>query len=160
GGELVDAADGARFESVDPGTGMPIATVAQAGPAEVDAAVGAARRAFDAGVGGGKKPVEPAGDPMGAAEAAPAAPACDAARAAIALVEALDSGGLVSRTAMDVFQAARFIRSTARYAARSFPWEERVPSRDPMLPGVSYLRREPVGVCVGIIPWNFPLLMA
>jgi aldehyde dehydrogenase (NAD+) len=27
-------------------------------------------------------------------------------------------------------------------------------------PSLNYIRREPLGVCAGIIPWNFPLLMA
>jgi acyl-CoA reductase-like NAD-dependent aldehyde dehydrogenase/alcohol dehydrogenase class IV len=153
-GELVDAADGARFETVDPGTGAPIATVAQAGPAEVDAAVDAARRAFDSGVWSGRSPAERAEILIELADAV------QADIASLALVEALDSGGLVARTSSDVFQAARFVRNIARHAAHDFPWEERVPSRDPMIPGVSYVRREPIGVCAGIIPWNFPLLGA
>ncbi|MBI5897583.1 MAG: aldehyde dehydrogenase family protein, partial [Desulfobacterales bacterium] len=48
-GEFVDAADGATFESIDPGTGMPIATVAKAGKADAEAAIAAARQAFDSG---------------------------------------------------------------------------------------------------------------
>ena len=47
GGELVEARDGARFDSVDPGTGAIVGSVASAGDAEVDDAVDAARRAFD-----------------------------------------------------------------------------------------------------------------
>src|SRR6187551_1361543 len=46
GGEWKAAADGATFESVDPATGEAIAAVAQAGTADVDAAVRAARAAF------------------------------------------------------------------------------------------------------------------
>src|ERR1700689_5467314 len=48
-GELVEAADGATFETVDPATGEPITTIAQAGQGDVDAAVAAARRAFSDG---------------------------------------------------------------------------------------------------------------
>ena len=48
-GEFVDARDGKTFESIDPGTGLPIATVAQAGKADAEAAIEAARRAFDRG---------------------------------------------------------------------------------------------------------------
>ena len=57
-GELVDAAGRPTFTSTDPGNGRPIATVAQAGDAEVEAAVGAARRAFDDGRWSGLSPVE------------------------------------------------------------------------------------------------------
>ena len=67
---------------------------------------------------------------------------------------------LVSRTSTDVFQGARFMRTMARYAAHEFPWEETLPGRSPFFPGRSVVRREPIGVCAAIVPWNFPLLMA
>src|SRR6476661_5854653 len=47
GGERLDAVDGATFETFDPSTGQPIATVAQAGAADVDRAVRAARAALE-----------------------------------------------------------------------------------------------------------------
>src|ERR671935_228120 len=49
GGEKVDAADGATFETLDPATGNVITTVAQGGPTDVDRAVAAARAAFEEG---------------------------------------------------------------------------------------------------------------
>ena len=49
-GEFVEAQSGETFESVDPGTGAVIAQVARAGTADAEAAIGAARRAFDHGV--------------------------------------------------------------------------------------------------------------
>jgi aldehyde dehydrogenase (NAD+) len=39
---------------------------------------------------------------------------------------------------------------------RNFPFEER---RDGSLGGTILVRREPVGVCAGIIPWNVPLFI-
>ena len=55
-GEFVDAQDGKTFESIDPGTGLPFATVAQAGKADAEAAIEAARRAFDRGDWSGLDP--------------------------------------------------------------------------------------------------------
>ncbi len=49
GGQWREAADGARTEVVDPSRGRVVTTVAEAGPADVDAAVRAAREAFDSG---------------------------------------------------------------------------------------------------------------
>src|SRR3954451_20893463 len=46
GGEWVPAADGRTFETLDPATEQPVATVPQAGPQDVDRAVAAARAAF------------------------------------------------------------------------------------------------------------------
>jgi aldehyde dehydrogenase (NAD+) len=45
-GEETEAVSGERFESVDPASGSPIATVARAGPADVDRAVDSARHAY------------------------------------------------------------------------------------------------------------------
>ena len=55
-GEFVDAEDGTEFETIDPSTGETIATVAQAGKADVEKAIGAARAAFDDGRWSGLKP--------------------------------------------------------------------------------------------------------
>lgn len=52
-GEFVNAASGETFESIDPGKGMPIAQVAKAGAADAEAAIDAARRAFDSGIWSG-----------------------------------------------------------------------------------------------------------
>jgi aldehyde dehydrogenase (NAD+) len=53
------------------------------------------------------------------------------------------------------------LRNLAYYAATQFPWEEEIPySGNVFAPGRDFIRREPVGVCVGIIPWNFPMSMA
>jgi|GEM_PF-2371080 len=48
-GEFVDSATGEVFQSIDPGTEQPFAKVAKAGPKDAEAAVAAARRAFDTG---------------------------------------------------------------------------------------------------------------
>ncbi|HEY6013901.1 MAG TPA: aldehyde dehydrogenase family protein, partial [Candidatus Limnocylindrales bacterium] len=48
-GKLVPAADGAVFPAISPRDNEPVAKIAQAGPADVTAAVGAARAAFDEG---------------------------------------------------------------------------------------------------------------
>ena len=47
GGQWVDAADGATFETIDPATGSVLTTVAKGGAADVDRAVKAARTAFE-----------------------------------------------------------------------------------------------------------------
>ena len=48
-GELVDAADGSTFDSIDPSTGGPFARVAEAKAEDATRAIDAARRAFDEG---------------------------------------------------------------------------------------------------------------
>ena len=48
-GQFRDAASGETFVTENPATGQPIATIASGGAADIDAAVRAARRAFDDG---------------------------------------------------------------------------------------------------------------
>jgi aldehyde dehydrogenase (NAD+) len=151
-GQLCDSAAGARFTTFDPSNGQALATVAAAEAADVDAAVAAARRAFSSwsamAPGVRAEIVMDLADQM------------QAAIARLGYLEMQDSGGLLARTTTDVFQGARFMRTMARCAAHDFPWEVELPSKSPFFPGRSVVRREPIGVCAAIIPWNFPLLMA
>jgi aldehyde dehydrogenase (NAD+) len=151
-GRLVDSASGERFTTTDPSTGQPLATAAAAGRVDIDAAVAAARRAF--ATWSTRTPAERAEVVMDLADR------MHAEIARLGFVEMSDSGGLLARTTTDVFQGARFMRTMARYAAHEFPWVEPVPGKNPFFPGRSVVRREPIGVCAAIIPWNFPLLMA
>src|ERR1700677_2729032 len=142
-GKLVDSASGERYTTIDPSNGQPLATVSAAGKADVDAAVAAARRAFagwSAMVPGARSDIV-----MDLADR------MQAAMARLGFIEMNDSGGLLSRTMTDVFQGARFMRTMARYAAHDFPWEERIPGRNPFFPGTNVIRREPIGVCAAIV---------
>jgi acyl-CoA reductase-like NAD-dependent aldehyde dehydrogenase len=151
-GKLRDAANGERFTTLDPSNGQPLATVAAAAREDVEAAVGAARGAFASW--STTSLAERAEIVMDLADR------MQSQIASLGFLEMSDSGGLLSRTTTDVFQGARFMRTMARYAAHEFPWEEAIPGRNPFFPGRSVVRREPIGVCAAIVPWNFPLLMA
>jgi acyl-CoA reductase-like NAD-dependent aldehyde dehydrogenase/alcohol dehydrogenase class IV len=154
GGEFVEGAGGERFETIDPGSGQPVATVARATEADAKRAVDAARRAFDSGVWSKKRPVERAEILLELADL------IQANSPKLATVEALDSGGVITRTYSDVFMGAKFVRSMANYMANHFPWREEIPFRNFPFRSTNHLEREPVGVCVGIVPWNFPFMMA
>jgi acyl-CoA reductase-like NAD-dependent aldehyde dehydrogenase len=151
GADRPAAADGRTFETFDPATGRVITTVAQAGAADVDRAVRAARSAFEDGPWRN-------------------APAAERSRLInrladlvqdnaeeLAQLEALDNGKPVKLAKIvDVASTAAQLRHFAG-------WPERVlgatiPVRAPDM--LCYTRKEPVGVCAQIIPWNFPLLMA
>jgi acyl-CoA reductase-like NAD-dependent aldehyde dehydrogenase len=150
-GERVPAGDGRTFQTIDPATGQPIAAVAHGGPQDVDRAVGAARRALQDG-------------PWGKAPAAERARCLnrladqvEAHADELAELEALDNGKPVKLAKIvDVRQTAAWFRYFAG-------WPERITGEViPVRPGgmQCYTRKEPVGVCGQIIPWNFPLLMA
>jgi acyl-CoA reductase-like NAD-dependent aldehyde dehydrogenase/alcohol dehydrogenase class IV len=155
GGELVDASDGARIESIDPGSGEVVATCPRATPRDAEQAIEAASRAFEQGAWRGMAPAERARIMMDVADR------LQERVGEIGQLEARDSGGLLRRTMGDVFLGARMIRNLARVVQDEFPWVEELPDAfSPLMPSRHYVRREPIGVCVGIVPWNFPFTMA
>ena len=155
GGELVDASDGALLESIDPGSGEVVATCPRAGVRDAEQAVEAAAHAFERGPWRGLDPKDRARVLMDLADR------IQEQAGEIGLLEARDSGGLIRRTVGDVMLGARLIRNLARVAQDEFPWRQELPlASGPMFPSRHYVRREPIGVCVGIVPWNFPFTMA
>ncbi len=154
-GRFVDAQGGDTHATMDPGSGAVVGRVARAGAADASLAVDAAARAFDRGDWSGAEPAERARVLMELADR------IQAAASSLALTEAMDSGALIRRAGADMFASARFIRAIARHAMTDFPWREPVPGNPGVFtPSRNYVLREPLGVCVGIIPWNFPFLMA
>ncbi len=154
-GEFLDAANGQTFESIDPGTGAAIATVAKAGASEAEAAVNAARKAFDSGAWSGLTSAER----MAAINTFADQVSQQALR--LAITEAMDSGHIIRLAKYWAMLGSQLLRNYAHYAAYHFPWEEEIPyASNVFAPGRDYIRREPIGVCAGIIPWNFPLSMA
>jgi acyl-CoA reductase-like NAD-dependent aldehyde dehydrogenase/alcohol dehydrogenase class IV len=154
GGELVDASDGARLSSMDPGTGQIVATCPRATTQDAEQAVLAASEAFESGVWSGMDPSERARIMMDLADR------IQEAASEIGVLEAKDSGGVLRRTMGDVLAGARLVRNLARTAQSDFPWFTELPDGgSPAFPSRHYVRREPIGVCVGIVPWNFPFTM-
>ena len=151
GGGLADAASGEMFESIDPSTGRAFARVAKAGNDDVDRAVANARKAFDEG---------PWPRMKGRERAAAMLKVADLVKqnaAALAELEARDGGHTIRMAKnADVGMVISTFRAVAELAAREDD-EEALPRS----PGsTNYLRREPIGVCAAITPWNFPIQMA
>ncbi len=154
-GEFVEAQSGATYESIDPGTEMPIAVVSQAGPADAEKAIEAARRAFDRGDWNGLTPAARAEKIYNFADQ------ITQLSLRLAVTESMDAGQVIGLTKYWGMLGSQLLRNLAYYAATKFPWEEEIPyAGNVFAPGRDFIRREPMGVCVGIIPWNFPLSMA
>jgi acyl-CoA reductase-like NAD-dependent aldehyde dehydrogenase len=150
-GAHAPAADGRTFETLDPATARPITTVAQAGPEDVDRAVQAARRALENGPWRSLSAAD-----RGRAISRLAGLIEDSADE-LAELEALDNGKPVKLAKLvDVASSVAHFHHFAGWPERTFG--ETIPVRQPDM--LCYTRKEPVGVCGQIIPWNFPLLMA
>ncbi|HYH27717.1 MAG TPA: aldehyde dehydrogenase family protein [Actinomycetota bacterium] len=150
-GESVDAASGETFDSIDPSTGKPWAEVAKAGAEDVDRAVRAARKAFDEGPWPRMKPKERAKILLAVADG------IKQKAKELAPMESQDSGGTIRKANnADIAMAISTFRVYAELAAAD-DGEEPLP-RSPY--SYNYLRREPIGVCAAITPWNAPIQMA
>lgn len=145
-GEWVDAASGKTFDVFNPATDEVCAQVAEADVADVNRAVAAAKKAFQAyRTTDGRyrrdlmlKLVE----------------LIEANREELASIETLDNGKPYWQSLMDVTSVVECFKY---YAG----WADKVSGHVTPVNGnfFSFVKREPVGVCGAIIPWNFPLEM-
>ena len=151
GAERCDAADGRTFATLDPASGREIAHVAHAGPQDVDRAVAAARAAFTDGAWS-SMPAAGREQLMRALAAA-----IEERAEEFAQIESLDNGKPVGLAQyVDVAGTVAHLRYFA-----GWPTKIEGGVLPVSVPNMHcYTRREPVGVCAQIIPWNFPLLMA
>src|ERR1700722_11306080 len=151
GAESVQAADGRTFATLDPANGQEIATVAQAGAEDVARAVAAAREALETVPWSSRAPSARGALMMALADA------IEAHEEEIAQIESLDNGKPV--------KLAQYVdvRGTIAHLRYYAGWPTKIEGN--VLPVTApnvlcYTRREAVGVCGQIVPWNFPLLMA
>jgi phenylacetaldehyde dehydrogenase len=156
GGDWRDAASGHTIDVRDPATGEIITSVPDGGAADVDAAVRAARAAFESAEWGGARPVDRERWLLRLADLV------EANANELAEIETLDNGKpLAMSQRVDVPSAIDFLRYCAGWATKI-----EGTTVDVSVPALrkseffAYTRREPVGVVGAIIPWNFPLLMA
>jgi acyl-CoA reductase-like NAD-dependent aldehyde dehydrogenase len=146
-GARIPAANGTTFPVIEPATGEQMAEVAQAGPADIDAALTAASRAFD-----GAWPRTP---PTERGRILARVAAGIRARAEeFAVLEARNAGKPIGDARWEVEAAAGTFEYFAGAANKHLG--EVVPVSEP---GLDVVLREPVGVCALIVPWNFPLLI-
>ncbi|MER6145647.1 gamma-aminobutyraldehyde dehydrogenase [Streptomyces sparsogenes] len=148
-GEFRDAADGRTTEVVNPATGEPYATAPLSGQADVDAAMAAAAAAF------------PAWRDLVPAERQKAllkiADAFEARAEELVAVESENTGKPLALTASEeippMIDQIRFFAGAARMLEGRSAGE--------YMDGLtSIIRREPIGVCAQVAPWNYPMMMA
>ncbi|RSM91655.1 5-carboxymethyl-2-hydroxymuconate semialdehyde dehydrogenase [Kibdelosporangium aridum] len=150
GGEEIDSIDGATYDDIDPYTRQSYATVARGGDGDIDAAVTAARRAFDDGpwprLGFAERGrllhkfadlIEQHADELAEAESRD-----------MGKPQAVAAGHDVPRSVANI----RFFADHARLSlAETFPSDTG---------HHTYTRYESAGVVAAISPWNFPMMLA
>jgi len=145
--EFVKGVDGKTFEVINPSDESVICSVHEATEKDVDIAVAAARKAFESTW----RHVHPEqrgkllwklGELF------------EQNLDILAAVESLDNGKAITMAKGDVGMCA----STLKYYAG---WADKIEGKviDTSSDTFNYTKKEPLGVCGQIIPWNFPLLM-
>ncbi len=151
-GEFVEAADKRRFTSLNPFNQQAVAECARGGQVDVERAVAAARRAFDAG------PWPRMAREERAAYLKTIGDKIKENAKALTELEVADSGSTIRKAKEDVYLSGRSMQVAAALAVA----DTNSPLEGVTRPGLSknLLVREPVGVVAAMTPWNFPLKMA
>jgi len=150
-GEWVGADSGETYEIYNPSTEEVIGRMPASSPEDAGRAIAAARRSFQAGDWREKsqerrteilleivKHLQDVCDPW-------------------AYAESENGGSTIRKTSIvDVPLAIEHLRSMAEQA-RQVPWYEPLPWVDQPQVAWNFVQREPIGVCTGFVPFNFPL---
>jgi betaine-aldehyde dehydrogenase len=148
-GQFAEAASGAVSDVVDPSTGAPYATAPVSGAADIDAALRAAATAFETW-----RDSTPAERSLALLKFADA---IEARAGDLVAAESRNTGKPVAMTQTDevppLADELRFFAGAARVLEGRSAGEY-------LADHTSMIRREPVGVCAQVTPWNYPMMMA
>ncbi len=150
-GKHVAAESGKTFQTINPATGKSLADVAQAGPADIDKAVAAARRAFDEGPWRKFSPFDRQAVLLKLADL------LDRHFDELAMLDTMDMGGPIASTGA---RRRRGIALLRFYAGLATSLHGQTIDNSQAGEIFSYTLREPVGVVAAINPWNGPLGLA
>ena len=149
-GKYVDAIDGNKFETMNPATGEVLCSVSKCNSKDVDLAVKAARKSFESGIWSKTSPEFRKDILLKFAEL------LRKHGVENSVLESIDTGKLIGDC----------INEVANDAPMHFQWYGelidkvfgKTSATDPSI--TSLIVKEPIGVVAGIVPWNFPLMMA
>jgi len=149
GGQWTDLSYDKRADLIDPSTSEVFATAPISGPAEIDAAFTSAAEAFP-----GWRDSTPAERSLALLRIADA---LEARADQFVRAESQNTGKPLALTASEeippMVDQIRFFAGAARMLEGRSAGEY-------MSGFTSFIRREPVGVCAAVTPWNYPMMMA
>jgi acyl-CoA reductase-like NAD-dependent aldehyde dehydrogenase len=149
-GKYVDSVDGEKFENINPATGEILCTVSKCNHKDVDLAVKVSRKVFESGIWSRSTPEHRKEVLLKFASL------LRKHGNENSVLECVDTGKLI----------VDCINEVANDAPMHFQWYGelidkvfgKVGATDPSV--TSLIVKEPIGVVAGIVPWNFPLMMA
>lgn len=145
---FVCASNDWTLDVTNPSTGLPLATVSAAGTEDVNAAVTAAQRAYNL-TWKGMLPAKRGSFLLRLADL------IERDATELASLEAVDAGILYTESLnLHIPQAVEVLRYFAG-------WADKISGKTLDIPGgIAFTRREPIGVCGAIVPWNAPLMIS
>lgn len=152
-GQFLDSDSGKTYDTINPTDGSVVCKVSYCSVADVDKAVAAAKEAFENGEWGR----------MNARDRGrilyKLADLMEEHQEELATIEALDSGAvytlaLKTHVGMSVQTFRYFAGWCDKIQGTTIPINQARPNRN-----LTYTKKEPLGVCAIVIPWNYPLMM-
>ncbi|KAI4803058.1 hypothetical protein KUCAC02_006617 [Chaenocephalus aceratus] len=152
-GNFEDAENGKVYDTINPTDGSVICKVAYASVGDVDRAVAAAKEAFYEGPWGRMNPRDRGTMLFKLADL------MEEHEEELATIESIDSGAvytlaLKTHVGMSIQTFRYFAGWCDKIHGKTIPINQARPNRN-----LTFTKREPIGVCAIIIPWNYPLMM-
>uniref|UniRef100_A0A8C9YDE0 10-formyltetrahydrofolate dehydrogenase n=1 Tax=Sander lucioperca TaxID=283035 RepID=A0A8C9YDE0_SANLU len=152
-GKFEDAENGKSYETINPTDGSVICKVSYASVGDVDRAVAAAKEAYDNGPWGKMNPRDRGSLLYKLADL------MEEHQEELATIESMDSGAvytlaLKTHVGMSIQTFRYFAGWCDKIHGKTIPINQARPNRN-----LTFTKREPLGVCAIIIPWNYPLMM-
>jgi betaine-aldehyde dehydrogenase len=148
-GQWTDMSYDAKAELIDPSTGEVFATAPVSRAEEVDAAFGAAAAAFD-----GWRDATPSERSLALLRIA------DAIEANAEQLVAAESQNTGKPIALTLSEEIPPMADQIRFFAGAARMLEGRSAGEYLAGYTSFVRREPIGVCAAVTPWNYPMMMA
>uniref|UniRef100_A0A4W3JXT1 10-formyltetrahydrofolate dehydrogenase n=1 Tax=Callorhinchus milii TaxID=7868 RepID=A0A4W3JXT1_CALMI len=152
-GQFVNTEGDKVYDTINPSDGSVICTVSLAQVSDVDKAVAAAKEAFENGEWGKMNPRDRGRLMYKLAEL------MEQHQEELATIEAVDSGAvytlaLKTHVGMSIQTFRYFAGWCDKIQGSTIPINQARPNRN-----LTFTKREPIGVCGIVIPWNYPLMM-
>ncbi|XP_059140890.1 cytosolic 10-formyltetrahydrofolate dehydrogenase-like [Physella acuta] len=151
--EFIDASDGATYNTINPADESVICQISKATKQDVNRAVEAAKEAFEEGEWG-KMNARDRGQLL-----MKLADLMEQHQEELATIESLDSGAvytlaLKTHVGMSIQTFRYFAGWCDKIQGKTIPINNARPSKN-----LTFTKREPIGVCAIVVPWNYPLMM-